>query len=87
MRADEPGSRVMAVFGEWPKAIQMSPVVSALRAPSSNFEVIVLVIAQRRHVLDHVLQLKRFTFPLQPHPWRGHARLDTTVAYSADPLG
>lgn len=49
-------ARVMVVFGTRPEAIKMAPVVSALRT-RPNVEVIVVVTAQHRQMLDQVLHL------------------------------
>lgn len=55
-----PASRVMVVFGTRPEAIKMAPVVSALHA-NPNIEVIVVVTAQHRQMLDQVLELFEMT--------------------------
>jgi UDP-N-acetylglucosamine 2-epimerase (non-hydrolysing) len=48
--------RVMVVFGTRPEAIKMAPVVSALRR-TPGIEVVVVVTAQHRQMLDQVLEL------------------------------
>lgn len=45
----------MLVFGTRPEAIKMAPVVGALKAAGSEFEVIVTVTGQHRQMLDSVL--------------------------------
>ncbi|MEO5962338.1 MAG: UDP-N-acetylglucosamine 2-epimerase (non-hydrolyzing) [Thermomonas sp.] len=50
----------MVVFGTRPEAIKMAPVVSALHA-NPNIEVIVVVTAQHRQMLDQVLELFEMT--------------------------
>jgi len=50
----------MVVFGTRPEAIKMAPVVSALHS-SPNVEVIVVVTAQHRQMLDQVLELFELT--------------------------
>ena len=55
-----PAFRVMVVFGTRPEAIKMAPVVSALHA-NPNIEVIVVVTAQHRQMLDQVLELFKMT--------------------------
>jgi UDP-N-acetylglucosamine 2-epimerase (non-hydrolysing) len=47
--------KVMLVFGTRPEAIKMAPVVGALKAAGSEFEVIVTVTGQHRQMLDSVL--------------------------------
>jgi UDP-N-acetylglucosamine 2-epimerase (non-hydrolysing) len=51
----------MLVFGTRPEAIKMAPVYHALRG-SSDFETMVCVTAQHRHMLDQVLK----AFEIQP---------------------
>ena len=58
--ARSPASQVMVVFGTRPEAIKMAPVVSALHS-SPNVEVIVVVTAQHRQMLDQVLELFELT--------------------------
>lgn len=51
--------RVLLVFGTRPEAIKMAPVVERLRERSTEFEVVVVVTAQHREMLDQVLRLFR----------------------------
>lgn len=47
----------MAIFGTRPEAIKMAPLVGALKKRSSEFEVITVVSAQHREMLDQVLKI------------------------------
>lgn len=49
--------KVLVVFGTRPEAIKMAPVVLELRARPAEFEAVVAVTAQHRHLLDRVLAL------------------------------
>jgi UDP-N-acetylglucosamine 2-epimerase len=49
--------RLLVTFGTRPEAIKMAPVVEALRARPSDFDVVVCVTAQHRDMLDQVLDL------------------------------
>ena len=49
--------KVMAVFGTRPEAIKMAPVVHALKARPTDFDVQVCVTGQHREMLDQVLNL------------------------------
>ncbi len=46
----------MTIFGTRPEAIKMAPVVRRLKADPASFDVIVVVTAQHREMLDQVLQ-------------------------------
>lgn len=54
--------KVMLVFGTRPEAIKMAPVVGALKAADSEFDVTVTVTGQHRQMLDSVLDV----FGLKP---------------------
>lgn len=53
--------KIMLVFGTRPEAIKMAPIYHALNS-NSNFETVVCVTAQHRHMLDQVLK----TFEILP---------------------
>ena len=54
--------RVLSVFGTRPEAIELAPVIAALRARPEDFEARICVTAQHRHLLDQVLA----AFALEP---------------------
>lgn len=47
----------MVVFGTRPEAIKMAPIVKVLRGAPAQFETVVCVTSQHRHMLDQVLSL------------------------------
>jgi nucleoside-diphosphate-sugar epimerase len=47
--------RILLAFGTRPEAIKMAPVYHALSAGPREFETLVCVTAQHRHMLDQVL--------------------------------
>ena len=49
--------RILIVFGTRPEAIKMAPLVHSLRQHSTQFNVLVCVTAQHRHMLDQVLKI------------------------------
>lgn len=51
--------KVMAVFGTRPEAIKMAPLVLALRARPSSFDLRVVVTGQHREMLDQILRAFR----------------------------
>tara|TARA_B110000037_G_scaffold195277_1_gene231555 strand:- start:71 stop:1210 length:1140 start_codon:yes stop_codon:yes gene_type:complete len=54
--------KIMLVFGTRPEAIKMAPLVHALRAEPSHFEVNICITGQHRQLLDQVLK----TFNIVP---------------------
>ena len=49
--------KILVIFGTRPEAIKMAPVVRALRAEPTEFEVKVCVTGQHREMLDQVLSV------------------------------
>jgi UDP-N-acetylglucosamine 2-epimerase (non-hydrolysing) len=49
--------KIIMVFGTRPEAIKMAPLYHALKAQPDQFETILCVTAQHRHMLDQVLKL------------------------------
>ena len=49
--------KVLSVFGTWPEAIEMAPVVKKLEQPPDRFVSRVWVTVQHREMLDQVLNL------------------------------
>lgn len=49
--------KIMIVFGTRPEAIKMMPLIHALKAEKSNFEIKICVTSQHREMLDQVLRI------------------------------
>lgn len=49
--------RIMLVFGTWPEAIKMCPLVKEFQKYPEEFETIVCVTGQYREMLDQVLRI------------------------------
>jgi UDP-N-acetylglucosamine 2-epimerase (non-hydrolysing) len=53
--------KIMMVFGTRPEAIKMAPLYHALKALPDEFETLLCVTAQHRHMLDQVLKVFEIT--------------------------
>jgi UDP-N-acetylglucosamine 2-epimerase (non-hydrolysing) len=49
--------KILTIFGTRPEAIKMAPLIKELGNQSGQFECLVCVTAQHRHLLDQVLEL------------------------------
>lgn len=53
--------KVMTVFGTRPEAIKMAPVILKLKERSTEFDMVTVVTAQHRQMLDQVLEIFKIT--------------------------
>ncbi|MDK1724779.1 UDP-N-acetylglucosamine 2-epimerase (non-hydrolyzing) [Dellaglioa algida] len=53
--------KVMTVFGTRPEAIKMAPVILELKERSTEFDMVTVVTAQHRQMLDQVLEIFKIT--------------------------
>lgn len=53
--------RIVTIFGTRPEAIKLAPVIKELQKYPEHFEVVIIVTAQHRYMLDQVLKLFSIT--------------------------
>ncbi|MCC6157803.1 MAG: UDP-N-acetylglucosamine 2-epimerase (non-hydrolyzing) [Deltaproteobacteria bacterium] len=79
--------RSLFVFGTRPEAIKLAPVIREMRARSDTYEVLVVVTAQHRQMLDQVLRLFDIVPDIDLAIMRPNQSLDMIVARAIEGLG